>query len=177
MKQFIVLLAVIPILMFFMLQMGLDQRNSQITTIIQACVYSAKEDAKQEGCFTPEIVEKMKNDISKLTGIDKELIKVEADDEVKYRNSTGKDRLINYKVYVYVDEIMAAGQIYGIDDKENGYILFIKTFNSMWERRKDMLMPFFTQNFFAILHFFIIFFSINKHIQRVRRSCSIKQDI
>lgn len=36
-----------------------------------------------------------------------------------------------------------------LDYKENGYILFIKTFNSMWERRKDMLMPFFTQNLFA----------------------------
>jgi len=29
------------------------------------------------------------------------------------------------------------------------YILFIKAFNSMWERRKDMLMLFFTQKLFT----------------------------
>ena len=36
-----------------------------------------------------------------------------------------------------------------LDYKENGYILFIKAFNSMWERRKDMLMLFFTQKLFT----------------------------
>ena len=130
MKQFIVLLAVVPILMFFMLQMGLDQKNSQITTIIQACVYSAKEDAKQEGCFTEEIVEKMKKDISKLTGIEEELIQVEADDEVKYRYGIGENRLIRYKVSVYIDEVMAAAQMYGIDKKENGYIYTIDSYTA-----------------------------------------------
>ena len=130
MKQFIVMLAVIPILMFFMLQMGLDQKNSQITTIIQACVYSAKEDAKQEGCFTTDIVEKMKNDISKLTGISKEHIEVEADDEVKYRYATGDDRLINYRVSVYIDDIMAGGEILGITDDENSYEYVIDSYTA-----------------------------------------------
>lgn len=130
MKQFIVLLAVIPILMFFMLQMGLDQKNSQITTIIQACVYSAKEEAKQEGCFTSEIVEKLKNDISKLTGIDKSCISIEADDEVKYRHATGDDRLINYKISVYIDNIMVGGEMCGIEDSENGYDYVIESYTA-----------------------------------------------
>lgn len=130
MKQFIVLLAVVPILMFFMLQMGLDQKNSQITTIIQACVYSAKEDAKQEGCFTSEIVEKLKNDISRLTGIDKSYIQVEADDEVKYRYDIGDDRLIKYKVSVYIDEVMAGGELLGITDSENAYEYVIDSYTA-----------------------------------------------
>ncbi len=130
MKQFIVLMGVLPILIIFMLQMGLDQKNSQITSIIQASVYAAKEDAKQEGCFTNEIKEKLRNDIARLTGITSEKINIETDSKVKYRYSNGEERLIYYKITVKIDELMAANNIYGISDEENRYNYVIDSYTA-----------------------------------------------
>lgn len=130
MKQFIVLMGVLPILIIFMLQMGLDQKNSQITSIIQASVYAAKEDAKQEGCFTNEIKEKLRNDIARLTGITSEKINIETDSKVKYRYSNGEERLIYYKITVKIDELMAANNIYGISDEENRYNYIIDSYTA-----------------------------------------------
>lgn len=130
MKQFIVLMGVLPILIIFMLQMGLDQKNSQITSIIQASVYAAKEEAKQEGCFTKEIKEKLKDDITRLTGITPERITIETDDKIKYRYSTGEDRLIHYKVIVSIKELMAANKVYGISDEDNQYSYIIESYTA-----------------------------------------------
>ncbi|WP_312653647.1 hypothetical protein [Aminipila sp.] len=130
MKQFIVLMGVLPILIIFMLQMGLDQKNSQITSIIQASVYAAKEDAKQEGCFTNEIKEKLKNEITRLTGITSEKINIETDSKVKYRYSNGEERLIYYKITVKIDELMAANNIYGISDEDNRYNYVIDSYTA-----------------------------------------------
>lgn len=130
MKQFIVLMGVLPILIIFMLQMGLDQKNSQITSIIQASVYAAKEEAKQEGCFTKEIKKKLKDDITRLTGITPERITIETDDKIKYRYSTGEDRLIHYKVIVSIKELMAANKVYGISDEDNQYSYIIESYTA-----------------------------------------------
>lgn len=130
MKQFIVLMGVLPILIIFMLQMGLDQKNSQVTSIIQASVYAAKENAKQEGCFTQEINERLKDDITRLTGITANNINIEADSKVKYRFSNGDDRLIYYKVTVKIDELMAANNVYGISDKDNSYRYVIESYTA-----------------------------------------------
>lgn len=130
MKQFIVLMAVLPILMVFMMQMGLDQKNSQITSIIQASVYAAKEEAKQAGCFTDEIEKKMKEDIKRLTGIEENMIKVEADRKTKYRYSKGEERLIHYKVCVRINNLMAANKIYGITDEDNSYQYIVESYTA-----------------------------------------------
>lgn len=130
MKQFIVLTAVLPILIIFMMQTGLDQKNNQITSIIQASVYAAKEQAKQEGCFTKEIKDELKADINKFTGITPDNIKIEADSHTKYRYAKGDDRLIYYKVTVKIDELMAANNIYGVSDDENSYNYKIESYTA-----------------------------------------------
>ncbi len=130
MKQFIVLTAVLPILIIFMMQTGLDQKNNQITSIIQASVYAAKEQAKQEGCFTKEIKDELKADINKFTGITPDNIKIEADSHIKYRYAKGDDRLIYYKVTVKIDELMAANNIYGVSDDENSYNYKIESYTA-----------------------------------------------
>lgn len=128
MKQLIVLMAVLPIMFIFIMQMGLDQRNSQIVTCIQACTYAAKEQAKQEGCFTNEISRDLKNNISKLTGLEGESIKISADNNVKYRYSD--DKLIHYKVSVKIDNVMAANRILGIADSKNSYDFEIESYTA-----------------------------------------------
>lgn len=130
MKQFIVLIAVLPIMMVFLLQFSVDQVNSEKIAYIQSVVYSAKEDAKQEGCFTEEITERIKSEISQGLDIPEEYVEVIADDEVKYRYSKGEGRLINYKVSVRLDGIMAGGALLGISEDENSTVYTIKSYTA-----------------------------------------------
>ncbi len=128
MKQLIVLAAVLPIMIIFIMQIGLDQRNSQILTVVQSCTYAAKEQAKQAGCFTDEICDDLKNNISKLTNIKEKNIKIVADKKMKYRYSD--DRLIHYKVSVWIEDVMAANRMLGIGDKENGYEFVVESYTA-----------------------------------------------
>ena len=64
MKQLIVLTAVLPLMLIFMAQFTLDQKNNHAINIIQEEVYTAKEQAKQEGCFTPAIIQDLKSAVS-----------------------------------------------------------------------------------------------------------------
>ena len=128
MKQLIVLMAVLPIMIIFIMQMGLDQKNAQTLTAIQSCTYAAKEQAKQEGCFTEAICSDLRRNISKLTNIKEENIEIEADRTLKYRYSD--DKLIHYKVRVTVGNIMAANRVFGLSDKENSYKFSVESYTA-----------------------------------------------
>ena len=60
MKQLIVLMGILPILLVFLLQYTLDQRNNDNISRFQDYVYQAKEQAKQKGCFTQEYLSTLK---------------------------------------------------------------------------------------------------------------------
>lgn len=128
MKQLIVLMAVLPIMIIFIMQMGLDQKNAQTLAAIQSCTYAAKEQAKQEGCFTEAICSDLRRNISKLTNIKEENIEIEADRNLKYRYSD--DKLIHYKVSVKVGNIMAANRVFGLSDKENSYKFSVESYTA-----------------------------------------------
>jgi hypothetical protein len=130
MKDFIVCMAILPILIIFMIQIGNDQKNNQITGVIQSATYAAKEDAKQAGCFTPKIKQKLLNDISKATGIPLHKILVEGDENIKFRYSVGENRLIHYRVEVEISDIMAGNQLYGIRDEDNCYTYIIDSYTA-----------------------------------------------
>ncbi len=130
MKQLIVMTAVLPILFMLMMQISLDQKNSQVISVIQSVVYTAKEEAKQEGIFSSHIKEKIVDEISQKTGITRDKIKVEADNHIKYRYEEGKNRLINYKVVVEIDNVMVAPEIYGISKENNKYFYTIDSYTS-----------------------------------------------
>lgn len=119
MKQFIVLMAVLPIMMIFLMQFTTDQVNGEKVAYIQSVVYAAKEDAKQEGCFTEEIKARIVKEISEGISVPAEFIEVISDDEVKYRYAKGDGRFIHYKVSVRLDGVMAGGKFLGISDSEN----------------------------------------------------------
>ena len=128
MKQLIVLMAVLPIMIIFIMQMGLDQKNAQTLTAIQSCTYAAKEQAKQEGCFTEAICSDLRRNISKLTNIKEENIEIEADRNLKF--SYSYDKLIHYKVSVKVGNIMAANSVFGLSDKENSYKFSVESYTA-----------------------------------------------
>ncbi|HVI39404.1 MAG TPA: hypothetical protein VM577_01995 [Anaerovoracaceae bacterium] len=120
MKQLIVLMGVLPILLIFLLQYALDQRNNDNIGRFQECVYQAKEQAKQEGCFTPEIKEAMIGKIEESFDIEEEDMEIVLEEVPQYRTSVFDQReLIYYKVSVPIDKIMAGNRLFGITDEEN----------------------------------------------------------
>lgn len=130
MKQFIVLMGVLPILLIFLLQFAFENRNSQITGKLQDYVYAAKEEAKQEGYFSKEITDRLKKNISMEVGVSPEEVLVESEKEIKYRYGHGKDRLIYYRVEVPIKKVMAANDFFGISDEENSYLFVIDSYTA-----------------------------------------------
>jgi len=130
MKQFIVLMAVLPILLLFMLQFTYDQRTNQIIGQVQAIVYAAKEEAKQVGCFTEEMKGNIKADIGRATGVSPDEVQVISDGVVKYRYAAGENRLIYYTVRVPIEEVMAGSAMFRIDPSENKYIYVIDSYTA-----------------------------------------------
>ncbi|HWQ78295.1 MAG TPA: hypothetical protein VN381_05740 [Anaerovoracaceae bacterium] len=120
MKQLIVLMGVLPILLVFLMQYALDQRNSDNLSRFQEYVYQAKEQAKQKGYFTPEIKEEMIGKIESAFDVDEEDMVIELEEIPQYRTSVFDEReLIHYKVSVPIDRIMAGNRFFGISDEEN----------------------------------------------------------
>lgn len=120
MKQLIVLMGVLPIMLIFLFQYALDQRNNDNISRFQEYVYQAKEQAKQEGCFTPEIRDEMIGKIEKSFDISEEDMIVELETIPQYRTSVFDQReMIHYKVSVPIDKLMAGNRFFGISDAEN----------------------------------------------------------
>lgn len=123
MKQLIVLTAILPMLLVFMAQYALDQKNNLLYNVVQEQVYTAKEQAKQEGCFSLSLQEQLKDNISQILGIPKEEIQIEATETREYRiNYYDEQRergVLHYRVTVPVAKIMAGGKLFGIDEEDN----------------------------------------------------------
>lgn len=120
MKQLIVLMGVLPILLVFLLQYALDQKNSDNVSRFQEYVYQAKEQAKQEGCFTPEIRGELIDKIKRDFNIEEEDMIIDLEEAPQYRTSVFDEReLIYYRISVPIEKIMAGNRFFGIPDSEN----------------------------------------------------------
>ena len=127
MKQLIVLSAVLPLMLVFLLQFTLDQKNAYNISQFQEIVYTAREEARQEGCFTQDIEGRLKQQVAKSFGIAEEEIQMEATRTVQYRvqsgegfDPNGRQRgMIYYKVTVPIHRLMAGHRLFGIKEEEN----------------------------------------------------------
>lgn len=123
MKQFIVLAAVLPILLLFLSQYCLDQKNNQMINVFQQQVYAAKEEAKQEGCFTAAIKDKLRKNLSRTLGVSPEEILIEATETKQYRLSYfdegGKRGMIHYRISFPLHKVMAGERLLGLAAEEN----------------------------------------------------------
>ena len=136
MKQFLVLLAVLPLMLIFFVQFSLDQINSSRIAMLSDLVYSAKEEARQEGCFTESIKADLRSKISKALGVKESDIMIEATDTVQYRlisaegysDSNWRRGLIYYKISVPIGEVMAGKSMFGIKDADNSYYYTIENY-------------------------------------------------
>lgn len=131
MKQFIVLLAILPLMLVFLLQFVLDQQTEAKISMINSYVYTAKEYAKQYGYLD---CEGLKNRIVEACGVPAEDVSVSS-------NASGSDSavtrlsenavsgssidldsdLIRYDIRVTLEGIMAGGGFFKIKDNSFCY--------------------------------------------------------
>ena len=138
MKQFLVLAAILPLMLVFFVQFSMDQINSSRIGILSDMVYAAKEEAKQEGCFTAQIRSDLTANIAAALRIDPSDIRIEATDTVRYRimdaGGYGKEDwergLIYYKVSVPIGELMAGRRLFGIREQDNVYYYSIESYTA-----------------------------------------------
>lgn len=106
MKQFMVLCAILPIMLLLMIQFSLDEVNAYKMQSINQLVYAKSEEAKQNGCFTSEMEDELKDRLMAL-GFDEEdiIIDFELDSEITPDAENGRgDGYIKrgYPIHYYV---------------------------------------------------------------------------
>ncbi|HHX14373.1 MAG TPA: hypothetical protein GX726_05410 [Clostridiales bacterium] len=123
MKQLIVLVAVLPLLLVFMMQATLDQKNSAQIGLFQQEVAVAREQARQAGCFSAAIQRNLKTRLGERLGILPEEIVITATEEVQYRLNyftAGQQRgLIHYRISIPIKRLMAGTRLLGIPADAN----------------------------------------------------------
>jgi hypothetical protein len=120
MKNLIVNIGILILLLSFPLQYALDQHNHNIKTEFQYYVNTAKEEAKQKGYFTDEIIEDLKNKITTNLHIPESKIVINVTRTPKYRTNVFDEReLIHYEIMIPISKIIAVNKLWGISDADN----------------------------------------------------------
>ncbi len=126
MKQFIVLLAVFPLMLAFMLQFTAQQRTDYRIQLINKAVDNACEKAKTEGRFSENNVSGLRASLADISDCSEESIEINVSDDTKYRTGRYDDReMICYRVSVPIDGLMAMPGLFGISAEDNSmtYVL------------------------------------------------------
>ena len=120
MKQFIVFLAIFPLMMAFMVQFTLQQNLDYRLELINEAVYDAKETAKIKGYFSDDEVESLRNVLSEIAGCAEQDVKIEVSEDIKYRKGEYDEReMIYYRISLPAGRIMAFSFFTGVDEDEN----------------------------------------------------------
>lgn len=128
MKQFIVLLAILPILLLFMAQIAFEQKNINTANNIQAIVYSAKEDAKQAGYFSQNQIEEVIEELLSISGVEEASFTTNQDSPQK-RYSLGSNRFIDYRIELVLSNVMAGGGMM-ISKEKNQYTYVLEGYTA-----------------------------------------------
>lgn len=132
MKQLIVLCAVTIILLTFPLQYSIEQKNHHNILELQKIVHNAKEQAKQKGYFTSEIISNMRNDIMDEFDIARpDDIIILTTTNKKYRQDNfNRDNMIHYRAEVPIKRIIACNSFWNIEDSDNNMNYVIDSYTS-----------------------------------------------
>jgi hypothetical protein len=128
MNNFIAIAIVLPLLLFFPAQHALQIKNQHNIAALEAIVESAKEEARQEGRFTPEIISRMRAEIAaEFKGVSPSEILIDATEDLKIRTDAFDRReLIHYSVSVPIKKLSAANKLFGISDADNSATFRVK---------------------------------------------------
>lgn len=139
MKNFIVLAAVLPFMLIFLMQFTLDQKNSENISRFQDCVYAAREEAKQEGCFSQLIQDKLKAEVAEKFGIAPSEISIDATEQVQYRVNLYEQEdmplarrrgMIHYRISVPLSRLIAGNRFFGISSESNKGLYTIESYTA-----------------------------------------------
>jgi len=121
MKQFIVLMAVIPIMLLFMVQFTMEQNTNRKIDLITDIVYTAKEVAMQKGGFDEA---SLRSSLANALGVKESeiILEVPAEGTVLRVQADGSRGIIEYRVVVPLGDVFAGSSFLGIKDKKKyGY--------------------------------------------------------
>lgn len=120
MKQFIVLLAVFPMMLAFLMQFTVQQNMDYRIQCINQAVENACEQAKTEGAFSQENLSALRSEVSRVTSCGEEHIRIETSEDVKYRTGAYDTReMISFHMAVPLQGISAMPALFGISEEEN----------------------------------------------------------
>lgn len=131
MKQLIVLMAVLPLMLIFIMQYSFEQHNNTNIGRLQNYIYTAKEQAKQDGYFTDKTIQTLKSEISLTFEIDEAEVLFEGTTVPKYRvNQFDERELIYYKIGVPISKLMAGAKLFGISAENNKMMYTIENYTA-----------------------------------------------
>ena len=119
MDKIVALCICIPFFAVFITQYGLQVVNND--TMIQSSVIidAAKEEAKQAGYFTDEILSNMKEELAAI-GVDVQDADITVTTTPKYRiNEYDEREMIEYNISIDIGKAIAAGGWFGLSSEEN----------------------------------------------------------
>lgn len=127
MEKFIALCLVIILLICFPLQYALQQKNHYNISMMQTYVNTSKEEARQKGYFTPNMISSLRQSISERFGVDEGDVVINVTTTPKYRTDEFDDReLIEYEIGVPVKKLVAVNKFFGISDEDNTTVYYIR---------------------------------------------------
>lgn len=119
MKELVAFFICIVLTAPFPMQYTLQLVNTSRMDKVESIVNTAKEQARQEGCFTADITDRMISEIKK-SGFKDEDVTVNVTSSPKYRtDSFNENELIHYEVGIKIEKKIAANKVFGISDEEN----------------------------------------------------------
>lgn len=120
MKDFLVMLALIPILLYFPAQFTADEINDKKIVAYNNIISKHAQVARAEGCFTADNINSLKQELSNALYIDVSEIRFEGTTTQKYRTDAFDNRqMLSYKVSVPVKRIIAMPKLWGMTDGNN----------------------------------------------------------
>lgn len=126
MKELIACCIIIPLLLSIVSQYGLQVKNDRNMNRVDNIVNSVKEEAREKGCFTDDLISNMTQSIESL-GFSSVEITIDVTTTPIYREDEfDENNLIEYSVGVPIKKIIAANDLFGIADDENKTTYYVK---------------------------------------------------
>jgi hypothetical protein len=119
-KQFIVLLATLPLMLGLLLQIGLAQGNFALTVRAESIVRDCREYAAESGGFTDAVRSGMAGRLAGVAGALPGDILIDADSQ------PDADCVLRYRVGVPIKRLTAAPALFGVDPGENSGVYIIE---------------------------------------------------
>lgn len=127
MDKFIALCIVIFLLISFPMQYALQQKNHYNISMMQTYVNALKEEARQKGYFTTDMISSLRQSISERFNVDEGDVVINVTTTPKYRTDEFDEReLIEYEIGVPVKKLVAMNKFFGISDDDNTTVYYIR---------------------------------------------------